>query len=97
MLVVVDIGPLYAVAQFLRSLTRMDVEGPTADDWPRIADLATQYGDFRRPMTGTLAAFGVEDYSRLQSNCFEGMNDTRLTVYFEVVVREAGHSGPRRR
>ena len=33
-------------AQFLRSLTRMHVEGPTPDDWLRIADLVAQYGDF---------------------------------------------------
>lgn len=33
-------------AQFLRSLARAHVEAPTPDDWPRIADLVAQYGDF---------------------------------------------------
>jgi uncharacterized protein len=41
-------------AQFLRSLTRMHVEGPTPDDWSRIADLVTQYGDF--PLGGADAS-----------------------------------------
>ena len=40
--------------QFLRSLARMHVEGPTPDDWPRIADLVTQYGDF--PLGGADAS-----------------------------------------
>jgi uncharacterized protein len=41
-------------AQFLRSLARLHVEGPTPDDWPRIADLVTQYGDF--PLGGADAS-----------------------------------------
>jgi len=41
-------------AQFLRSLTRMHVEGPTPDDWLRIADLVTQYRDF--PLGGADAS-----------------------------------------
>lgn len=41
-------------AQFLRSLTRMHVEGPTPDDWPRIADLVKQYGAF--PLGGADAS-----------------------------------------
>jgi predicted nucleic acid-binding protein len=41
-------------AQFLKSLTRMHVEAPTPDDWPRIADLVEQYGDF--PFGGTDAS-----------------------------------------
>jgi len=41
-------------AQFLRGLARMHVEGPTPDDWPRIADLVTQYGDF--PLGGADAS-----------------------------------------
>jgi hypothetical protein len=41
-------------AQFVRSLARMHVEGPTPDDWPRIADLVTQYGDF--PLGGADAS-----------------------------------------
>jgi len=41
-------------AEFLRSLTRMHVEAPTPDDWPRIADLVEQYGDF--PLGGADAS-----------------------------------------
>ena len=41
-------------AQFLKSLTRMHVEAPTPDDWPRIADLVEQYGDF--PLGGADAS-----------------------------------------
>ena len=41
-------------AQFLRSLAHMHVECPTPDDWPRIADLVTQYGDF--PLGGADAS-----------------------------------------
>jgi predicted nucleic acid-binding protein len=41
-------------AQFVRSMARMHVEGPTPDDWPRIADLVTQYGDF--PLGGADAS-----------------------------------------
>jgi predicted nucleic acid-binding protein len=41
-------------AQFLRTLTRMHVESPTPDDWPRIAELVKQYGDF--PLGGVDAS-----------------------------------------
>ena len=41
-------------AQFLKSLTAMHVEEPTPDDWPRIADLVKQYGDF--PLGGADAS-----------------------------------------
>jgi predicted nucleic acid-binding protein len=41
-------------SRFLASLTRMHVEAPTPDDWPRIADLVKQYGDF--PLGGTDAS-----------------------------------------
>jgi hypothetical protein len=41
-------------AQFLRTLASMDVEAPTPDDWPRIADLVEQYGDF--PLGGADAS-----------------------------------------
>ncbi|MBI4265966.1 MAG: PIN domain-containing protein [Acidobacteria bacterium] len=41
-------------AQFLKGLARMHVEAPTADDWPRIADLVEQYGDF--PLGGADAS-----------------------------------------
>lgn len=44
-------------AQFLRSLTRMHVEPPTPDDWPRIAELVEQYGDF--PLGGADASIVV--------------------------------------
>lgn len=41
-------------ATFLRSLARMHLEAPAADDWQRIADLVGQYGDF--PLGGTDAS-----------------------------------------
>jgi predicted nucleic acid-binding protein len=41
-------------ARFLASLTRMHVEAPTPDDWPRIADLVKQYADF--PLGGADAS-----------------------------------------
>jgi predicted nucleic acid-binding protein len=41
-------------AQFLRSLAALDVEAPSPDDWPRIADLVDQYGDF--PLGGADAS-----------------------------------------
>lgn len=33
-------------ARFLKSLARLDVEAPAPEDWPRIAELVEQYGDF---------------------------------------------------
>jgi len=33
-------------ARFLRSLARLDLEAPAPEDWPRIAELVEQYGDF---------------------------------------------------
>jgi uncharacterized protein len=41
-------------AQFLRSLASIHIEAPTPDDWPRIADLVEQYGDF--PLGGADAS-----------------------------------------
>jgi predicted nucleic acid-binding protein len=41
-------------ARFLESLARMHVEPPTPDDWPRIAELVEQYGDF--PLGGADAS-----------------------------------------
>ena len=41
-------------ARFLTSLTRMHVEAPTPDDWPRIAELVKQYADF--PLGGADAS-----------------------------------------
>jgi predicted nucleic acid-binding protein len=41
-------------AGFLESLTRLHVEAPTPDDWPRIAELVKQYGDF--PLGGVDAS-----------------------------------------
>jgi predicted nucleic acid-binding protein len=43
-----------AEARFLRSLEAFDVRAPTPDDWPRIASLVEQYGDF--PLGGTDAS-----------------------------------------
>jgi predicted nucleic acid-binding protein len=41
-------------ARFLKSLSAMDVEAPTPDDWIRIADLVEQYDDF--PLGGADAS-----------------------------------------
>ena len=39
------LGPA-AEAAFVRGLSELEVEGPTVDDWPIIADLVERYGDF---------------------------------------------------
>jgi predicted nucleic acid-binding protein len=41
-------------ARFLEGLTRLHVEAPTPDDWPRIALLTKKYGGF--PLGGTDAS-----------------------------------------
>jgi hypothetical protein len=41
-------------SRFLRSLSAMDVEAPTPDDWIRIAELVDHYGDF--PLGGADAS-----------------------------------------
>jgi predicted nucleic acid-binding protein len=43
-----------AEASFLAALADLDVEGPTASDWPRIAKLVEDYADF--PLGGTDAS-----------------------------------------
>ena len=43
-----------AEARFLAGLATMDVEAPSVSDWPRIAELVKQYGDF--PLGGTDAS-----------------------------------------
>jgi uncharacterized protein len=43
-----------AEARFLAALAHLDVEAPTPDDWPRIAELVEQYADF--PLGGTDAS-----------------------------------------
>lgn len=52
-LIATRLGPVIE-AQFLRGLTRMHVEAPAPDDWPRIADLVEQYADF--PLGGADAS-----------------------------------------
>jgi predicted nucleic acid-binding protein len=44
-------------AAFLRSLSAVEVEAPSADDWQDIADLVQRYGDF--PLGGTDASVAV--------------------------------------
>ena len=46
-------GP-HMEARFLRALTGFDVQAPTDEDWPRIAELVEEYADF--PLGGTDAA-----------------------------------------
>lgn len=47
------LGPRVEAA-FLRSLEGFDVEAPSAQDWPRIADLVQEYAEF--PLGGTDAS-----------------------------------------
>jgi uncharacterized protein len=47
------LGPK-AEAAFLRGLAQMEVEPPTAEDWPRIAELVEEYADL--PLGGTDAS-----------------------------------------
>jgi uncharacterized protein len=47
------LGPK-AEAGFLRGLGQIEVEPPTSDDWPRIAELVDEYGDL--PLGGTDAS-----------------------------------------
>jgi predicted nucleic acid-binding protein len=47
------LGPA-AEAVFLAGLAELDVEAPAPGDWPRIAELVEQYGDF--PLGGTDAS-----------------------------------------
>jgi uncharacterized protein len=44
-------------AEFLRGLATLEVEAPTAEDWPAIAELVKRYGDF--PPGGTDASVAV--------------------------------------
>ena len=44
-------------AAFLRGLAGIEVEAPGVDDWPAIAHLVEQYGDF--PLGGTDASVAV--------------------------------------
>lgn len=43
-----------AEARFLKSLSDYDVEPPLSDEWSRISELVTRYGDF--PLGGTDAS-----------------------------------------
>jgi predicted nucleic acid-binding protein len=43
-----------AEAAFLRGIGELDVEGPSSEDFPRIAELVEQYADF--PLGGTDAS-----------------------------------------
>ncbi len=44
-------------AAFLRSLAGLEIEAPTPDEWPRIAELVERYGDL--PLGGTDASVVV--------------------------------------
>ncbi|MBI4305395.1 MAG: PIN domain-containing protein [Chloroflexi bacterium] len=44
-------------AAFLRGLSAVEVEAPSMEDWPAIADLVERYGDF--PLGGTDASVAV--------------------------------------
>ncbi len=55
-----------AEARFLRGLGQLDVEAPAAQDWPRIAELVEQYGNF--PLGGADASV-VALAERLGTEC----------------------------
>jgi predicted nucleic acid-binding protein len=44
-------------AEFLRGLSTVEVEAPSPEEWPAIARLVEQYGDF--PLGGTDASVAV--------------------------------------
>lgn len=44
-------------ARFLRGLAELEVEAPSPEDWPRIAELVEKYSDF--PLGGTDASVAV--------------------------------------
>ena len=50
------LGPSIEAA-FLRGLSALEVEAPSLEDWPAIADLVERYGDF--PLGGTDASVAV--------------------------------------
>lgn len=52
-LIATRLGP-GAEAAFLRGLEVLDVETPSVEDWPRIAELVEQYADF--PLGGADAS-----------------------------------------
>lgn len=55
-----------AEARFLASLAAFDVEAPTVEDWPRIAELVEVYADF--PLGGTDASV-ITLAERLATEC----------------------------
>lgn len=40
------LGPDAEAAAFLNGLAELDVESPTLEDWPRMAELVARYADF---------------------------------------------------
>lgn len=58
------LGPRFE-ATFVRTLASFEVEAPTADEWPLIADLVERYGDF--PL-GTVDASIVVLADRLKTD-----------------------------
>jgi len=75
-LVSTRLGP-NAEAQFLRGLGEMDVEGPTPDDWLRIADLVAEYASL--PLGGTDASV-VTLAERLDTACVVTLDRRHFTV-----------------
>jgi uncharacterized protein len=60
-----------AEASFLRGLAGFEIEGPTTEDWPRIADLVEQYANF--PLGGTDASV-IALAERLQAEIVVTLN-----------------------
>ncbi len=73
-------------ARFLKSLAVMDVEAPTPEDWPRIADLVEQYADF--PLGGADASvvalaerLGVDTIVTLDDRHFRAVRPTHRRAF----------------
>lgn len=64
-------------AEFLRGLSGFDIEQPSANDWPRIADLVNEYADF--PLGGVDASV-VAIAERLQANTLITLDKQHFSV-----------------
>lgn len=56
----------HAESRFLASLRAFDIQAPSSDDWPRIAELVEHYGNF--PLGGTDASV-IALAERLDTDC----------------------------
>jgi predicted nucleic acid-binding protein len=73
-------------AQFLASLNHLHVEAPAPDDWPRMAELVAQYGDF--PLGGVDASIialaerlGIETVVTLDDRHFRAVRPRHCKAF----------------